>query len=149
SRKQVAPGSGDWSDWAPVNLPGTVRSVAAMRQFDGYLQVMAVMTDGSVEWEGEQQAGWGPWSQLGPPGNGVEVSAGQEANGGLTVYAVTRVGTIINTYQQDTPGLPWTAWESAPSFRYTATSVGVADLAPQRLSLVAVCTDGTLRYIRE
>jgi hypothetical protein len=148
SRKQLAPG-GSWTGWATVNLPGIVQSVAATRKVDGYLDVMAVLRDGSVEWEDEDETGFRPWVKLGPPGTAVELSMGQNAGGGLTVYALTPDGTISNKSQQNDPGYPWSAWGPVPGLPCAAASVNVTAVYQQQLFVAAICADGTMRYLRE
>jgi hypothetical protein len=147
TRKQLTPGGSSWSGWTRVNLPGTVQSVAATRKVDGYLDVMAVLRDGSVEWEDEDETGFRPWVELGPPGTAVEVSIGQNADGMDDVFALTASGTISSTYQQNDSGHPWSAW--VPDFEpcCTAVSVNVGAEYGQRLAVLALGTDGTMRFV--
>ncbi len=148
--KQTGPGRGRWSAWTTVSTPGSVQSVTVMRQAAGYLQVMAVMADGSVEWKGEQPDNdWGPWKQIGPPGTAVEVSAGQEAYGGLNVFALTATGSVSNTYQADAAGYPWTLWRPVTNILSAVTSLNVVDAPGQEMIVIAVGADGTLRYERQ
>jgi hypothetical protein len=149
SRKQLSPGGSNWSGWEHVNLPGTVQSVAATQKIDGYLDVMAVTTDGSVEWEDEDQTGWRPWVLFGPPGTAVQVSIGQNADGLEDVFALTPAGTISSKYQEDDPGHPWSAWQPdfGPSCAAASVNVGAQD--QQRLAVLAICTDGTMHDVFE
>lgn len=153
SRKQLAAGSSGWSDWTPVALSGQVQSVAATRKADGYLDVLAVMKNGAVEWADENRAGFRPWVQLGPPGTAVEASISQNANGMDDVFAVTPNSTISNIYQDnlnvplDSASQSWSAW--TPNFEpcCTAASVNVGSQYEQRLAVLVLNTDGTIRFV--
>jgi hypothetical protein len=148
-RTQVVPGGDSWTNWTTVVLAGTAQSVAVTQQIAGYLQVIAVMADGSVEWAGEQQTGWSPWSQLGPPGTAVAATIGQYANGALDVFALNSDGTISDKYQYDRPGYPWSDW--VPNFQpcCTAASINVDAQYQQRLAVLALGTDHTIRIVFE
>lgn len=153
SRKQLAAGSNGWSDWTPVALSGQAQSVAATRKADGYLDVLAVMKNGAVEWADENRTGFRPWVQLGPPGTAVEASISQNADGMDDIFAVTPSRTISNIYQDnlnvplDSASQSWSAW--TPNFEpcCTAASVNVGSQYGQRLAVLVLNTDGTIRFV--
>jgi hypothetical protein len=155
SRKQLAAGSSDWSDWTPVAVPGPVQSVAATRKADGYLDVLAVMSNGAVEWEDEDHVGYRPWGQIGPPGTAVEASISQDADGMDDVFVVTPDRTISNL-NQDNLNVPpgsasqsWSTW--TPNFEpcCTAVSVNVGSEYGGRLSVLVLNADGTMRFVAQ
>ena len=94
-----------------------------------------------------------PWVQLGPPGTAVEASISQNANGMDDVFAVTPNSTISNIYQDnlnvplDSASQSWSAW--TPNFEpcCTAASVNVGSQYEQRLAVLVLNTDGTIRFV--
>jgi hypothetical protein len=146
-RKQAAPGSASWTNWAQQPLSAVAKSVAATRKVDGYLDVLVVMADGAVKWEDEDRTGFRPWVQLGLPGTAVEVSLSENASNADEIFALTANGTISNKYQEATPGHLWSDW--VPDFQpcCKADSVYVGAQDGQRLSVLALGTDGTIRFV--
>ncbi len=147
TRTQAAPDSTSWAGWTQQALDAPVKSVAATRKVDKYLDVLVVLADGAVEWEDENRVGFRPWVQLGPPGTAVQVSLSENPNGTDEAFALTPDGTISNDYQEDASGRPWSGW--LPDFQpgRTAESVNVGAQYGQRLSVLVLGTDGTIRFV--
>lgn len=118
SNFQVSPG-GSWSGWSTPNwndAPVQVLQVAACQQNDGRCQVF--VTDDQMQlwatWQTSPGGGWTGWS--GPNWNGAPLLTGlaatqQGGSRGGQVWGTTSKDVLVTCFQE-TPGGPWSNWDT-------------------------------------
>jgi hypothetical protein len=149
NRFETSPG-GPWSGWFGFGPAGTVRSIATGRHLSGQVELLAVMTDGSVMNKFETTpdgpwAGWFGWASaltINPDGAPGIINSGVHADGRVEFFGVTAEGGVQNRFETS-PGGPWSGWYGfGPAGN--VTSVSSARHASGQLEVFAVMQDGSI-----
>jgi hypothetical protein len=109
-RSQLAPGSRQWLAWTPFSFSGKLRSITAVSQADGRIQVLAVDDAGQV-WRTTQTTptgtSWSPFTKINGFGM-ASVAATRNANGNVELVGLDAGGGAWRRSQ--TVGGTWGDW---------------------------------------
>ena len=142
-RSQLAVGSQTFSGWTLLPFTGKLRSLAAVANADGRIEVLGVDDAGAV-WRAAQTSAtdtnWGQFTKL--PGFGVTtISAARNSNGALELVGVDAGGNTWRRSQTAVGGTAWGGWTPLPVKTFGQVSARTAN---NRVQVVGVDTLGRI-----
>jgi hypothetical protein len=142
-RSMPGTGSGPFTAWIPISGVPALRSVAAERNGEGYLQLFGLSRTGEIWhcWTIATNCAPAGWSHL--DGQLSTIAVARNAGGPLSMFGVNAMGQL---YRRDSAAgtnvwLPW-AQLDVPAPVGTLRSVAAQTNADGRIELVAVNTAG-------